>query len=400
MTSNQHLFSSLALPCGASLPNRIAKSAMSENMADKGGFPGERIFKLYDLWGKGGAGLLISGNVMVDHRALGEKHNIVIENDVYRASVKKWAEITQQHGTPLWMQINHPGRQAMKLINKDVVGPSAIPIKGKMLFTTPRPLEENEIWEIIEKFGNTALEAKESGFAGVQIHGAHGYLVSQFLSPLANTRTDQWGGSLENRSRFVAEVYKNIREKVGNDYPIGIKINSADFQLGGFSEEESMEVIDMLSGLKMDLVEVSGGTYEKAAMMGHAQKESTLRREAYFAEYIVKVRSKCSSPLMLTGGFRTVEAMEQALANGEVDVIGLGRPFALYPHLGTEIQKGLRNSCPVPPVTTGIKQVDKMGFLDTMWHEEQLKLLADKGVADLNLSAMNIIAKLGWGIIN
>jgi 2,4-dienoyl-CoA reductase-like NADH-dependent reductase (Old Yellow Enzyme family) len=400
MTKYTHLFSPLTLPCGACLPNRLAKSAMSENMADKGGIPSSRINQLYQIWSEGGSGLLISGNVMVDRKALGEKHNVVIEDEQHLEALTQWAKISQHNGTPLWMQINHPGRQAIKLINKEVVGPSALPIKGKMLFTTPRPLIESEIQDIIERFGNTALIAKKAGFHGVQIHGAHGYLVSQFLSPLANVRTDQWGGSLENRARFVIEVYKNIRSKVGNDYPVGIKINSADFQRGGFTEEESMEVIDLLSNLKMDLIEVSGGTYEKAAMMGHVQKESTIQREAYFSDYIIKVRKKCTVPLMLTGGFRTAAAMEQALADGEVDVIGLGRPYALYPHLAKEILSGTRTTCPIGPVRTGVTQVDKMGFLDTMWHEEQLKLMAQTGHPDPSLNPLSVIAKMGWGMLS
>jgi 2,4-dienoyl-CoA reductase-like NADH-dependent reductase (Old Yellow Enzyme family) len=400
MTTYPNLFTPLTLPCGAELPNRIAKSAMSENMADKGSAPSDRLNRLYKIWSEGGSGLLISGNVMVDKRALGEKHNVVVEDEQHIEALTKWASITQQHGTPFWMQINHPGRQAIKLINKEVVGPSAISIRGKMLFTTPRPLVENEIRDIIDRFGNTALIAQKAGFHGVQIHGAHGYLVSQFLSPLANVRTDQWGGSLENRARFVLEVYKNIRAKVGDDYPVGIKINSADFQRGGFSEEESMEVIDMLSSLKMDLIEVSGGTYEKAAMMGHAQKESTLQREAYFSEYITKVRERCTAPLMLTGGFRTTAAMEQALADGEVDVIGLGRPYALYPHLAKEFASGARTSVPVAPVSTGVAQIDKMGFLDTMWHEEQLKIMAETGYPDPKLSPLSVVAKMGWGMLS
>lgn len=399
MPQHPALFQPLTLPCGAVIPNRLAKSALSENLAEKGGYPGDNLLNLYKNWGQGGAGMLISGNVMVDHKALGEKHNVVVEDERHLSALQQWATATQAHGTAFWMQINHPGRQAIKLINKEVVAPSAIPIKGKMLFATPRPLTENEIWDIIDRFGNTALVAKKAGFAGVQIHGAHGYLVSQFLSPLANQRTDHWGGSLENRTRFVLEVYKNIRSKVGDAFPVGIKINSADFQRGGFTEEESMEVIDILSSEKMDLIEISGGTYEKAAMMGYAQKESTLQREAYFTEYIIKARKRISSPLMLTGGFRTAAAMETAIANGEVDIIGLGRPFCLYPHLANEIANGVRTQCPVAPVKTGMSQIDNMGFLDTLWHEEQLKIIAKTGAPDPSLSPWSVIGKMGLGMM-
>jgi 2,4-dienoyl-CoA reductase-like NADH-dependent reductase (Old Yellow Enzyme family) len=368
-------------------------------MADTGGIVSQRLFTLYELWGKGGAGLLITGNVMVDKNALGEKRNVVVENETHLPELTKWAKIAQQNGTPLWMQINHPGRQAPKTYNKDVVGPSAIGIQGKMLFAVPRSLTESEIWNIIERFGNTALIAKKAGFSGVQIHGAHGYLVSQFLSPLANIRTDQWGGSLENRARFVIEIYKNIRAKVGLDFPVGIKINSADFQRGGFTEEESMEVIDLLSKLGMDLIEISGGTYEKAAMMGSGYKNSTRLREAYFAEYIVKARQRIKAPLMLTGGFRTVSVMEEALAQNELDMVGLGRAFALYPKLAKEIFEGSRTACPIEAITTGVKAIDKMGFLDTLWHAAQLKEMAEGRVPNPKLSPWKVMGNMAKAML-
>lgn len=370
----KHLNTPLHLPCGVTLNNRICKSALSENIADKGGRPSKELIQLYKTWGESGAGLIVSGNVMIDKNALGEKNNMIIEDETFLPELTTLATTAQANGVPLWMQINHPGRQAPKF-NKEVVAPSAIPLKIKGIFKTPRALEETEILDLIERYGNTALIAKKAGYQGVQIHGAHGYLVSQFLSPLANIRTDKWGGSLENRARFVLEIYKNIRAKVGKDYPVGIKINSADFQRGGFTEAESMEVIDILSQQGMDLIEISGGTYERAAMMGYAKK-STQEREAYFADYIIKARQRIKTPLMLTGGFRTVSVMEEALANDELDMVGLGRAFALYPNIANEILSGERKIAPVLPVKTGIKAIDKIGFLDTIWHELLLHQIA------------------------
>ncbi len=202
---------------------------------------------------------------------------------------------------------------------------------------------------------------KEAGFTGCQIHGAHGYLVSQFLSPISNTRTDQWGGPLENRARFVLEVYREIRSQVGTDYPVGIKINSTDFQRGGFTEEESMEVVQILSSEGIDLIEISGGTYEKPAMVKGNRKQSTIEREAYFLDYIEKARRITDKPLLLTGGFRSVQVMEDALAGGKLDVIGLARPFCLYPNLAKNIFEGsvARFEAPVPRI--GIAFLDKMG---------------------------------------
>ena len=364
------------LPCGVTIPNRIVKSAMSENNADKGGKPSERIIKLYNTWGEGGTGILISGNVMMDSKALNEPRNIVVEDETYIEKLKEWANVSQKNGSHLWMQINHPGRQSPKF-NKDVVSASDVQLPMKSLFPKPRPMTEEEIWKAIDGFGNCALIAKEAGWKGVQIHGAHGYLVSQFLSTLTNLRTDQWGGALENRARFAIEIYRNIRKKVGPSFPIGIKINSADFQKGAFTEEESLAVIDMLSSEGMDMIEVSGGTYEKAAMMGAGKKikESTQKREAYFADFIVKARAKTKTPLLLTGGFRTLEVMAKAIENNELDFVGLARPFAVFPYLSKELFMGTRTEVHIPPVKTGIKFIDKMGFLDISYFSQQMKMM-------------------------
>ncbi|MEZ5002787.1 MAG: NADH:flavin oxidoreductase/NADH oxidase family protein [Chitinophagales bacterium] len=373
------------LPCGATLTNRLAKSAMSENMANKDNSPSKKLITLYRRWSVGGAGLLVTGNIMVDSKALGEPANVVVEDERNLAFLKQMASATKGTGTHLWTQLNHPGRQAPFNLNKETVAPSAIASKAnKFMFRQPRALREDEIWAIIERFGNSALILKKAGFTGVQIHGAHGYLVAQFLSPLSNVRTDQWGGSLENRARFAVEIYKRIREKVGNDYPVGIKINSADFQRGGFSEEESMAVIDILSSLGIDLVEISGGNYEQPAMMG--AKQSSKEREAYFMDYIEKVRKRTTIPLMLTGGFRTVKLMNDAIKDGHLDIVGLARPFTLYPELARDILNGSINKLEVPVAKTGIKMIDKLGFIDLLWHELQLERIGAGKEPDQNLS--------------
>jgi len=362
---------------------------MSENMANKDHSPSKKIITVYDRWARGGAGLIITGNIMVDHKALGEARNVVVEDRRHMEDLKLWADTFNGTGGHIWPQLNHPGRQSMGSINKETVAPSAVPVKVKgagFMFSTPRALEEAEILDLIERYGNTALIMKDAGFTGVQIHGAHGYLVSQFLSPISNVRTDKWGGSLENRARFVIEVYNNIRSKVGADYPVGIKINSADFQRGGFTEEESMEVVKILASLGMDLIEISGGTYEKAAMMGAAKKESTRQREAYFMDYIEKARKVTDKPLMLTGGFRTVASMEKAVEDGSLDIVGLARPFSLYPDLANRIFSGELKELEVPFPATGIKAIDNMGFLDLLWHELHIKRLGEGKKPDPNLS--------------
>ncbi len=392
MKSANILQQAFTLPCGVILPNRMVKSAMSENNADEGGKPSERIIKLYKTWGEGGTGILISGNVMMDSKALNEPRNVVVEDEKYMAELKEWADVSQKHGSHLWMQINHPGRQSPKF-NKDVVSASDVQLPMKSMFPKPRPMTEEEIWKTIDGFGDCALIAKKAGWKGVQIHGAHGYLVSQFLSALTNLRTDQWGGSLENRARFALEIYRNMRKKVGAGFPIGIKINSADFQRGAFTEEESLEVIDMLSAEGMDMIEVSGGTYEKAAMMGAAKKvkESTKKREAYFADFIQKARAKTKAPLLLTGGFRTLDVMAKAIENNELDFVGLARPFAVFPYLSKEFFEGTRTEVHIPPVKTGLKFIDKMGFLDISYFSHQMKMMGKGNLPNPKLSVWSVL---------
>lgn len=370
--------SAFTLPCGAIIKNRIAKSAMSENMGTLLNAPTKTLINTYRVWAQGNPGLLITGNVMIDHRAIGEPRNVVVEDYSHFNLLKAWAKTVEGTGVHLWPQLNHPGRQAFRAINREVVAPSDVPLKMgavSKMFKRARPLTEKEILDIIKRFGHSAKIMKEAGFTGCQIHGAHGYLVSQFLSPISNTRTDQWGGALENRARFVLEVYREIRQQVGPNYPIGIKINSADFQRGGFTEAESMQVVKLLSDEGMDLIEISGGTYEKPAMVKGNRKQSTVEREAYFIDYIEKARKITNKPLVLTGGFRSVKVMEGALQNGKLDLIGLGRPFCLYPNLAQDIfdEKETCFEAPVPKI--GIKLLDKIGGVELPWYELQIQRL-------------------------
>ena len=372
------IVSPFTLPNGSILKNRIAKSAMSENIGTLSNAPTKTLINAYKVWAKGNPGLLITGNVMIDSKALGEPRNVVVEDYTHFDLLKAWAKTVEGTGVHLWPQLNHPGRQAFKPINREIVAPSAVPLKmggASKIFKLARPLTEEEILDIIKRFGNSARIMKEAGFTGCQIHGAHGYLVSQFLSPISNTRKDQWGGSLKNRARFVLEVYREIRKQVGPDYPVGIKINSADFQRGGFTEAESMEVVQFLSREGMDLIEISGGTYEKPAMVKGNRKQSTFEREAYFLDYIEKARKITDKPLLLTGGFRSVKVMEDALAGGKLDVIGLGRPFCLYPNLAQDIFDGKETRFEAPVPTIGIKLLDKLGGVELPWYELQIQRL-------------------------
>ena len=375
----------LTLPCGVVVKNRLGKSAMSEALGTRDNRVTGKLATLYRRWAEDGSGLLVTGNVMIDRRALGEPNNVVLEDRRDMAALKAWAQAGTADGTQLWMQLNHPGKQSPAMLSRQPVAPSAIGFSNpalKRFFATPRALTGDEIQGLITRFATSAALAREAGFTGVQVHGAHGYLVNQFLSPLHNQREDEWGGSLENRMRFVCEVYRAIRASVGDDFPVSIKLNSADFQRGGFTEEESMQVVQRLGELGMDLIEISGGTYEKPRMAGQDAPQSTREREAYFLDYAEQVRQRVSTPLMVTGGFRTTAGMQAALASGATDMLGLARPLALAPAMPREVLAGRAVTSEVKPIRTGIKPVDDMAMMEVSWYTLQLDRLG-RGKAPL-----------------
>ena len=400
MKTNTMLQKELILPNGTKLTNRIAKSAMSENLGTKNYEPSQTLINAYRVWASGGAGLLITGNIMISSDALGEPRNVVVEDRKSIALLKEWADTVGGTDTQLWAQINHPGRQAMEQINTVLKAPSAVPLimggRKKASTVVPEALTDTEILDIINGFATTSLILKEAGFSGVQIHGAHGYLVSQFLSPYSNVREDKWGGTLENRARFVVEVYRKIRTAVGSGFPIGIKLNSADFQRGGFTEEESMEVVRILTKEGIDLIEISGGTYEAPAMTGYKRK-STAKREAYFMDYVEKARKISSVPLMLTGGFRTAAFMEEAVASKQVDVIGLARPFTLYPNIANQIFDGSQPFFDATFRKSGIKAID--AAMNIVWYEGQIERIGQGKTPDPKMRPIPIFIRYVWKII-
>lgn len=392
----------LLLPCGISLPNRIAKSAMSENMAKPPFYPGEEFYRAYRTWVEGETGLIISGNVMIDSKFLGEPNNVVIEKGLANLKqLKAWAKATNGSRSQIWIQLNHPGKQSPKFLTPTPVAPSAIALKAPLdkMFNEPRELSEDKIYEIINRFGESARICKECGFEGVQIHGAHGYLVSQFLSPNHNQRNDKWGGSIENRMRFVLEVYKSIRKNVGNTYPVGIKMNSADFSKGGFSHEEAVLVAKSLSEIGIDLIEISGGSYETPVMTGVPIKESTQKREAYFLEYASAIKKVIKCPLIVTGGFRTSKFIKETLAQEHTDMIGLGRSVCLNPNFCKQLIAGEKVNSEVRPLSSGFKIIDTIFPLEIIWYTMQIhRLGAGKKPnprASVYKAIFNMVVELG-----
>ncbi|MEQ8282549.1 MAG: NADH:flavin oxidoreductase/NADH oxidase family protein [Parvibaculum sp.] len=353
--------SPLTLPCGGTLKNRLAKGAMTEGLGDPYNRATEAHVRLYRRWAAGGAGMLLTGNVQVDRRYMERPGNVAIDGPQSNeaiAALRDYAKAGTENDTHLWMQISHAGRQTPASVNKEPVAPSPKPLEMPgAQFGNPRAMTGAEIEDTIRRFAHAATVARDTGFTGVQIHGAHGYLISEFLSPDVNSRTDEWGGSLENRARLLLEIVRAVRKAVGPDFPVSVKLNSADFQRGGFSHEDAIRVATWLDAEGLDLLEISGGTYEQPRLVGlddltlHPEKseprrESTIAREAYFLEYAKDIRAAVKMPLMVTGGFRTAAGMNAALASGTMDVVGLARPLCVDPAIPAKLLSGTAHETP------------------------------------------------------
>ncbi|MCC4106090.1 NADH:flavin oxidoreductase/NADH oxidase family protein [Serratia ureilytica] len=370
------MFTPLILPNGSRLPNRLAKAALEENLADEGQLPGPALWRLYRHWGIGGAGLIITGNVMIDGRAMTGPGGVVLEQDTPLEAFKTWAEASRQEGAQVWMQLSHPGRQVMANMGGNAWAPSAIPMamgKYSKAFAQPKAMSEAQIAEVIARFAASAHAAEKAGFTGVQIHAAHGYLISQFLSPLANQRSDRWGGELANRARLLLEVVRAVRQRVSPDFCVAVKLNSADFQRGGFSPDEARQVLLMLNELPVDLVELSGGSYESPAMQGEAADDSTLAREAYFLAFARDLAAVARMPVMTTGGIARPSVAQRVLNSG-VAVVGIATAMAEIPDLPRRWQTGeAPHALPAP----------------VKWRDKTLTLLARMALIKRRMHALS-----------
>lgn len=365
------VFEKLALPNGSQVPNRIAKAAMEENMADLNQLPSEELMRLYQAWAEGGVGLIITGNVMVDRRAMTGPGGVVLEDEKHLEVFKRWAQIGRSKGAQIWLQINHPGRQMQSNLGQETWAPSAVALDlGKMSnrFNVPIEMSQDMINEVIQRFANTARLGEKAGFTGVEIHAAHGYLLSQFLSPLSNKRQDQWGGSLENRARILIEIVKAVRAVVSPTFTVAVKLNSADFQRGGFSTEDALQVVKMLNELPVDLVELSGGSYEAPAMQGQARDGRTLAREAYFLEFAQEIRKIAKMPVMVTGGIRRKQVAEQVVESG-VDMVGIATALAIDPNLPNEWKQGQDVAPELKPITWKNKTLASLANMATVKYQ-------------------------------
>lgn len=384
---------SFRLPCGEVLNNRIAKAALTERLAGPSHLPNEKHIKLYDTWAKDGAGMLLTGNILIDERYLESAGNVVAHRLSPEEPFKKWTKVVLEHGNHFWAQISHAGRQSTIFSTTKPVSASDVQLKKMGLFAKPRPLKEGEIEEIIQKFVDTAVFCRRVNFTGVQFHAAHGYLISQFLSPKTNLRTDKWGGSIENRARLLLDIVEKTRKAVGNEFPISIKLNSADFQRGGFNEEDSLYVIKELEKRGVDLLEISGGTYEEVTFFTKKNiKQSSKDREAYFLDFAKDVRKESSIPLMVTGGFRTLDFCNKVLEAKELDIVGFGRPFLLHDNFAAEFLAGSLKKVVDPTIKSPIKS-----YFDTAvagFYDHQIEQIATGKKINLNYSGLKGIWRI------
>ncbi|PMW97723.1 2,4-dienoyl-CoA reductase [Pseudomonas sp. FW215-R2] len=345
-------FQILNLPNGQTVGNRIAKAAMEENLADRDQAPSRELFRLYQAWAEGGAGLLLTGNVMIDRRAMTGPGGVVLEDERHLDRFRQWAEIARSGGAQVWVQLNHPGRQTFANMGQQALAPSAVALdmgSFSKLFAEPKPMTEDDIEDVIQRFAKSAALAEKAGFTGIQIHAAHGYLLSQFLSPLTNRRTDRWGGSLENRARLLLSVIEAVRQAVSPQFCVAVKLNSADFQRGGFDTDDARQVIEWLNEQPIDLLELSGGSYEAPAMQGEARDGRTLAREAFFLEMASELASVARMPVMVTGGIRRLPVVEQVLDSG-LAMAGIATAMAIEPNLVKHWREGRHSQPQLPPI--------------------------------------------------
>lgn len=406
------LSQSVTLPCGALVKNRLAKAAMTEGLANPAGEATEELERIYGLWSDGGAGILISGNIAIDGDHLERPGNVVIDRELSEApmaALQRWCAAATRNGNHFWAQLSHAGRQTQKIVNPHPKAPSAVALNlpgGQ--FGQPVPLSLGEIEKLQDRYVVAAKVCKQAGFTGVQIHAAHGYLLSQFLSPLSNRRDDRYGGSLENRARLLLEIVAKVREALGSEFPISVKLNSADFQRGGFDFEDSLQVAQWLQEAGIDCLEISGGTYEQPKLLGvegleevqqQSIAESTKAREAYFVDFAKAMREKINIPLMVTGGLRRRDAMEAAIESGSADFIGIGRPMCL----DTDAPQALLNGAQelsryendlqlLPDALSFLNRIETIKTLATFsvqyWFYAQIDTMGKTGKPERGLSVM------------
>lgn len=357
MKESRKLFEPLTLPCGVTLKNRITKSAMSDSLGDGTGHPTTEQVRLYQRWAQGGLAVSIIGEVQGSPDYAEKPGNLVLNEASDLGRFRDLAAQGSENGAQLWLQLGHAGALAYAPTSNPK-GPSALDLPG--LHCTE--LTSDEIHQVPSEFARTARLAQQAGFGGVQVHAAHGFLLSQFLSPLFNKRNDSYGGAIANRMRLLLETVETIRAVVGPSFPIAVKLNSSDQLEGGLDEEDALEVVAALDRSSVDLIDISGGTY----FPGAKSASDGTGKGPYFFEFAKRARTRTTKPLMLTGGFKTRTQAEDALANGTVDIVGLARALVLEPSLPNLWQADLKPE----PVFPRFSEAPEGGI--TAWYTMRL----------------------------
>lgn len=377
---NLEIAKPITLPCGLTLPNRLVKAAMAEGWSGRDKLASRGLMETYRLWANGGWGMIMTGNVQVDATYLGTMDDVTINERLTRKkhieSFGEWAKITSEYGTPGIVQLSHPGRQSTigagtKGFFGKSIGPSAIPVNlgpgliaqasSAFVFGTPREMSDLEIEDVVRRFATAAKIMEEAGFAGVEIHAAHGYLLSSFLSARHNKRTDEYGGSAKARAKIVVDVLKAVRAAVSPKFCVGVKVNSVDHQSPG-ELQDCLEQLSEITKTGIDFLEISGGSYEdptvrlifffpfcslglpltnSSKMMESTTAEettkvsaSTAARESFFIDFAKAIRKTFPKlHLLVTGGFRTRLGLEYAVKSGGCDLVGMARASVMQPAL-------------------------------------------------------------------
>lgn len=378
LASYKILKTELRLPCGAILKNRLAKSPMSDSLGDGEGNPTEAQIRLYERWAEGEIGISFIGEVQIDPRFPEKPGNLVLGKQSSTKILKQLTSRATINGAHLWAQLGHAGALSHLPISKPK-GPSALDING----LTCAGMTIENIQELIPMYARAALNAKKMGFSGVHIHAGHGFLLSQFLSPLFNHRTDEYGGSIEARSRIILEIIVAIRNAVGPAFPVGIRINSTDQLIGGLTEADALDVVRLIDKTSIDLIDISGGTY----FPGAESSSEGSKEGPYFIDFAKLAKEITEIPLMVTGGFKRKDQAVNAIASGAVDIISMGRAMAINPKLA----KTWLSGDDYDPVFPRFKDVIPGGI--TAWYTMRLIALGEDKENDFELDLPTAIQK-------
>lgn len=373
--------------------NRIVKAATAEGLAALGNHPGEPLIELYRRWASGGAGLIITGNAHVDRRFRERSTSLVLDEDSDRLAFRRLSSAAHGENTPILVQLNHPGRQCPAMLAPVPLAPSASrPLFRFSGYGPARAMRETEIEDVILAFTRSARIAADCGFDGIQVHAAHGYLLSAFLSPLQNRREDRYGGSLANRARLLVEIVASIRRAVPAGFLVAVKLNVTDFERGGFDVDEAVEVACMVERAGADCLETSGGTYRRLVTEAPPSDQEEDRRGEEtrdpFLEFTSRLSARLDIPVVMTGGMRSQRSIERALSSAGVAMIGLARPFCVDPDIANSMLRDRFDSLdrlPGPafagPAMLGpqspFRRVRRYNaFAELAWYSEQLEPIA------------------------